>query len=314
MCGWNKIVFVEFMLFCLISLRTNSQGLSLQEWIGKQFLQTSLMKNLSPEKIRVNHELDYSLSANCFLFINYRNNANTNQAGLYQNLKFQCTIGNETYFTMTNIFIHNLGVRHYFDSITQMNEDDNSLTTRLNLKLFHELTFTFNSNITTRLLKGFDYMINDSGQLVKLLNGSFLTPLIWTFSWGVSYSWIHFGSLTLGINGGKLTHIRENKIFQIRGINSYYGIEKGDNHLLEYGMVFHLLIDKDLFAILYWNCDLLLFKNYNRPIDMTLKNLFGLKINKFLKTSLSTKILYEEKLSRHLQVENLLSIGFYIHL
>jgi hypothetical protein len=47
---------------------------------------------------------------------------------------------------------------------------------------------------------------------------------------------------------------------------------------------------------------------------MTFKNLFGLKINKFLKTSLSTKILYEEKLNKHLQFENLLSIGFSIHL
>ena len=314
MCGWKSVICFEFILFGLISARTNSQGLSVQDWIGKQFIQASLVRNLRPEKIRVGHELDYSLSANCLLLMNSLQNADASQAGLCQTLKFRCSIENGTHFNFTAIFFHNLGFRHYFDSITQLSMDDNSLTTRLDLKLLDKFTITFNSNLTSRLLKGFDYLINDSGQQVRILNSAFLTPLIWIFSWGLGYSWIHFGSLNLGITGGKVTYIRESDIFRIRGIDQYYGIEKGKNHLLEYGMTFHLMIDKDLYRSLHWNCDLLLFKNYNTTIDMAFNNLFGFRINKFLKTSLSTKILYEDKLSKHLQIENLVSIGFYIHL
>ena len=62
-----------------------------------------------------------------------------------------------------------------------------------------------------------------------------------------------------------------------------------------------------------WNCDLLFFKNYKKPVDMTLRNLFGIRINKFLKTTVQTRILYEKKIIDHLQVENMISIGFYFH-
>ena len=118
----------------------------------------------------------------------------------------------------------------------------------------------------------------------------------------------------MGFSGGKLTFIRDISIFEIRKSNSFYGVEKGRNYLLEYGMTFQMLIDKDLSKNLHWNCDLLLFKNYHAPVDLTFRNNIGLKINKYLKTSMSTKILYEEKLSKHLQFENLISIGFTIRL
>jgi hypothetical protein len=74
------------------------------------------------------------------------------------------------------------------------------------------------------------------------------------------------------------------------------------------------MIEKDILKKLHWNFDLLLFKNYNTPPDMILKNLFGLRINRFLKTSLQTRIFYEEKLSRQLQFENILSVGLNLHL
>ena len=314
MYSWKIFIYVEFAFLYLIGNESNSQGLTLEKWIGKQFLQSSLIRNLNHEKIRSTHELDYTLAVDGLFLKNYQQSHDVNQAGINQNLKFLYSIDNGDEIKLTNSFIHNLGFRYFFDSIVQVNVDDNTLITRLEFSLFQKINITFNSNLTSRFLNGFDYMINDSGQQVKILNSAFMTPLIWTFSWGVGYSWVKFGSLNLGITGGKLTYIRERKIFDIQKVNSFYGIEKGKNHLFEYGMSFQLQIDKDLCNFLHWNFDLLLFKNYQMPIDMTFKNLFGIKINKFLKTSLSTKILYEEKLNKHLQFENLLSIGFNIHL
>jgi len=42
--------------------------------------------------------------------------------------------------------------------------------------------------------------------------------------------------------------------------------------------------------------------------------LFAYRINRFLKTSLQTKLFYDEDVSRQLKMENLLSIGFDFHL
>jgi hypothetical protein len=163
-------------------------------------------------------------------------------------------------------------------------------------------------------MNGYDYLTNDSGQQIKVLNSSFLTPLIWTFSMGFGYACKNFGSVNLGLSAARLTYILNDHIFDIRRITTYYGIDEGNNHLLEYGVAFQLLIDKEILKKLHWNCDLALFKNYNSPVDFAFKNLFCLKINRFLTTNLQTRIFYEEKLSKHFQFENLLSIGFYYHL
>jgi hypothetical protein len=155
---------------------------------------------------------------------------------------------------------------------------------------------------------------SNSGMQIKVLNSSFLTPLIWNVSCGIGYTWNGLGSLNVGISSFKLTSIQNKQIFPIRKITSYYGIEQGKTHLLEYGLSFQLLIEKDIFRILHWDCDLLLFKNYHSPVDLAFKNIFGIRINQFLKATIQTRIFYEEKLCKHLQFENLIAIGLNLHL
>jgi len=55
---------------------------------------------------------------------------------------------------------------------------------------------------------------------------------------------------------------------------------------------------------------LLIFKNYLKPVDLVLDNLVGIRINKFLKTSIRTHVTYESAVSRNLQIENMVSVGF----
>ena len=184
----------------------------------------------------------------------------------------------------------------------------------MDIRISGRFNYAFDSRITSRLMNGFDLRVNDSGDFVKILNSSFLTPLICTLSTGLGYGWDNFGTINLGISAVKLTYILNRQIFGIRGTTNYYGIEKGKDHLFEYGLSFQVMIDKDLLKMLHWNFDLLLFKNYNSAADLALKNLFAVRINKFLKTSFQTRIFYEEKLSKHLRFENILSVGFNLHL
>lgn len=221
---------------------------------------------------------------------------------------------NDLGFSISNLFIHNLGFQNYFDSITKVYIDDNTFTTKIDLRIKKNYTLAFNSNLTSRWLEGFDYSINDSGKQTVILNSTFLTPLIWTFSFGVGVIWKDFGSLNLGLSGGKLTYIQQTKIFEIRHITEYYGVPAGKNHRFEYGLSLQFLVNKDFLKRVHWDCDLLLFKNYNAPVDLNFKNLIGIRINKFLKTSIQTRVFYEGKVSKNLQLENLVSLGFYVHL
>jgi hypothetical protein len=291
-----------------------SQEFSIKDMIARYMLRNSLHIGSIPEKVRFTDELDYTLTTNGFILVNWLHDNKVNQVNVFQTLKYQCSLQNDKTCRFSGTFIHNLGFQHYFDSITKVQIDDNNFTARLDIKIDERLAVTINSIITSRLLNGYDYVTTDSGLQTKILNSSFLTPLIWNLSFGFGYTWKDFGSLNLGISSFKLTSILNKQIFSIREITNYYGIEQGKTHLLEYGFTFQLLIDKDIFRKLHWNCDLLLFKNYNSAVDLAFKNFLGLAINKFLKASIQTRIFYEERLCKNLQIENLLSVGFYFQL
>ena len=314
MWGWKKVIWIELVFCCLVRISGYSQEISIKEMIAKYLLRNSLTIGSFPEKIRFTDELDYSLTTNGFILVNWLHDNKVNQVNVFQNLKYQCYLQNDRSFRFSGIFIHNLGFQHYFDSITKISIDDNSLTTRLDIKINGRLAVTINSILTSRLMNGYDYVTTDSGMRIKVLNSSFLTPLIWNLSCGIGYTWNGLGSFNLGVSSCKLTSILNKQIFSIREITSYYGIEQGKTYLLEYGFTFQLLINKDILRILHWDCDLLLFKNYNSPVDLAFKNIFGIRINKFLKATIQTRIFYEEKLCKHFQFENLLAIGLNIHL
>ena len=203
------------------------------------------------ENARFTHELDYSLATNGLLLVNWVHDNKASQVSACQNLRFQCQLQNNRNVRVTNTFVHNLGIQHFFDSTTRVNIDDNTLTTRVDIRISGRFNYAFDSRITSRLMNGFDLRVNDSGDFVKILNSSFLTPLICTLSTGLGYGWDNFGTINLGISAVKLTYILNRQIFGIRGTTNYYGIEKGKDHLFEYKLSFQVMIDKDLLKMLH---------------------------------------------------------------
>jgi hypothetical protein len=312
--GWKKLVWAELLLCCLLRISGYSQESSVKELVARYLFRNSFTIGTKPGKIRYEGELDYSLTANGFILVNWFHDDKANQINLFQNLKYICLLHNDQSFRFSGIFTHNLGFQHYFDSITKISIDDDNLAARLDINIDGKAAFMIFSNLATRLMNGFDYITGDSGVQIRILNSSFLTPLIWTFSFGIGYTWKDFGSLNMGLSSCKLTSILNDQIFSIRKISSYYGIDKGKTHLLEYGVTFQVQINKNISRIIHWDCDLLLFKNYNSSADLALRNILALRINKFLKATLQTRVFYEEKICKHLQFENLLSVGFYFQL
>jgi hypothetical protein len=180
--------------------------------------------------------------------------------------------------------------------------------------LHKKLNITFSSDISSRLLNNFDYIADEHGKPIRVLSSSFMTPLTMNFSFGLGHSWPGFGDLDIGLSSAKFIYIRDRSIFERLNVTEFYGVPKGKNHRFEYGLSVRLLVDKDLWKKVHWNCDLLLFKNYISPVDISLKSIFCFRLNKFIRTSVQTMILYQEKISKNLQMENHVNIGLSIHL
>jgi len=263
---------------------------------------------------RFRQELEYSVSFSNYLFLKWYHDKNANNVILLQKLNYKFSLSGDSLVTFSGSLAHNLGIQSFLDSITKVHTDDNTLNTCFEIRIVKNLGFSITSNLVSQLLNGYDYSVTNSGALVRTMNSSFLTPLLWTFSGGLSLAWPAFGSLSLGLSSAKLTYIRDRSIFEKQKVSKFYGVEQGKNHFFEYGLSLQLLVDKNFLDRVKWNCDLLVFKNYNSPVDVTLKNNFGIRINKYLKVGIQTRIFYEEMVSRSIQLENVVTIGAFLHL
>jgi hypothetical protein len=263
---------------------------------------------------RFRQELEYSVSFSNYLFLKWYHDKNAGNVILLQKLNYKFSFSGDSLVTFSGSLAHNLGIQSFLDSIMKVHTDDNTLNTRFEIRIAKNLGFSITSNLVSQLLNGYDYSVTNSGALVRTMNSSFLTPLLWTFSGGLSLAWPAFGSLSLGLSSAKLTYIRDRSIFEKQKVSKFYGVEQGKNHLFEYGVSLQLLVDKNFLDRVRWNCDLLVFKNYNSPVDVTLKNDFSIRINNYLKLGIQTRVFYEEMVSRNIQLENVVTIGIFLHL
>ncbi len=259
-------------------------------------------------------ELEYNLAGTSMVFYNWHQGNNTNLFTLVHFLKYRSVFTRIKNVKIINYFFHTLGIQYYFDSISRFQPDENTLDTRIEVRVGKRLTFTLFSNLTTRIFNSFCYTTDQNGNLIKALNASFLTPLLWTFSTGFGWTLPDLGFFSVGLSAGKFTWIRDKRVFDQQNCNSFYGVSRGNNHLFEYGLSMHVLIDKEFQKRIHWNCDLLVFKDAGKPFDVVLKNIVGIRISKFLKSTIQTRLYYEKEVSKNIQVENLVSLGFYFNL
>jgi len=260
-------------------------------------------------RFRFIQEFEYALTFSNLVFMNWQQEKNANQFTLLQNLQYRSTLENERNFRLITQFIHNLGMQFIPDSINKIQLDDNTLENRFEFQVGKNLSFTLTSLLATRIFNGYNYGVDDQNQLVKTLNSSFFTPMIWTITMGIAWGWPLLGSINFGISSAKLTYIRDQKIFTTLGVSNFYGVPEDRRYVFDYGLTFRLLIDKIFLKRVHWTCDLLLFQNFHESVDINVKNLLNIRITKFLKTNIQTRLYYQEQLSKQIQLENVVSIG-----
>lgn len=265
-------------------------------------------------RLKVTGKLQYSLTGSFTLFFNWQKTNQVNQVFILQDFKYSSLVEDNGKVRLINTFLHNLGVQFLFDSITRFQHDENILNTRLDVLLCRSWAFSLSSVLSTRLFNEYNITENDSGARVSILSSGFLTPMLLTISAGFTLSIGQTGKLVIGISSAKLTYVMNSQVYRDQKSDTYFGAPESKGYNLEYGLALQLLIDRDIFKRLHWNCDLLLFKNYLKPVDMSVKNMFTLRISKFLQANIQTRLFYEEEVSKKVQVESLFSLGFYFHL
>jgi hypothetical protein len=307
-----KSVLTGLFFFCLFLCDLNAQDLS---WDDS--LRTLIFKPLPsryPVRLKCKSDLDYSISIAGDYFVNWLKNDNASQLALSHSLKYKICLSGNGHFHFTGDLVHNLGIQYYFDSISRFRTDDNTLTSKLTYDVSNSLHFSVLCIFNTRIFNSWDIATLSNGSVLRILNSAFLTPLLCTFSGGLGLKFGKSGSLDIGVASAKLTYLRDRSVFGQSGLQSFYGVPYGKRSLFEYGLSMQLLIDRLIGKHMQWNCDLLLFKDNNSPVDVTLKNLFAYRISRYFKTSLQTRLFYEEKVSRQVRLENLISLGFDFHL
>jgi hypothetical protein len=254
--------------------------------------------------------LDYSLTGSLLSSVNGPGPGADGQFVLQQGLRYSWTVEKPQRFTLSNSYSHRLGIQCYFDSTSRICPDENIFRTRLEYSLKRWAAFSLDSELNTRLLNSWETVRDGSGQTCRVLTSSFLTPLVWNLAGGLTLPLPRTGSVMLGLTGGRLTLLRDTSVFARQEIGSYYGVKRGTNHLVEYGISLRFQVDRKFWRVLRWTCDLLLFKAFDSPADLNLKNMFEIRLASFVVISVQTRLLYEEDMSRKLQVENMLSAGF----
>lgn len=260
------------------------------------------------------HDLEYSLSCTALLYKNRHQESSADLVSILHQLRYRFRVTNANRFKISNSFTHELGFQYFFDSISRFQPDENTLDTHVDFMIGKNLTLTVFSNLTTRFFNSYMYTTNQRGTLVKTLSAAFLTPLVWTFSTGFACVFPRLGTLSFGLSSAKLTGVRNRAVYTGQNITEFYGVPKEKSHILEYGLSMHFLADKDFLKRVHWNCDVLIFKNYRKPVDITMKNFIGIRINRFVKTSLQTRLSFENEASKKVQMEHLVSVGFYFNL
>lgn len=261
-------------------------------------------------RYRIKNLADYSVSVSGLMLLNRPQESGPNQATLLHHLTWKSTLSNDRNFKLQGTIIHDLGIQYFFDSITRFQPDQSSLGVKMEVRICRWLVLTFVSNLSTRLFNAYKYYENLTGETVSALQSSFLTPLVLTFSTGFGAENPRLYSLHLGITGGKLTYIRNREVYRTLKVKTFQGVESGRRFLLEYGLSMQLVMNKNISPALQWNCEVNLFQGLRKPVDFNLKNILGLKIGRYFKGSLQTRLIYEEEVSKSMQMENNISFGF----
>lgn len=179
-----------------------------------------------------------------------------------------------------------------------------------NKKWYYSALLDFKTQFTS------GYLYNDSG---RTYNSDLFSPAYLLLSLGMNYKPADYFSLYLSPITERWTFVSSD----ILSSQGKYGVEPGKHSLNELGAFLSAQFNKDLNKSITLTSRLDLFSNYKhnpQNIDVYFTNLLSMKITKYLATTLSLNMIYDDDVRSpteygkrevpHLQIQEILGVGF----
>lgn len=146
---------------------------------------------------------------------------------------------------------------------------------------------TLLANFRTQFTNGYNYP-NDS---VAISN--FLSPGYLVIGIGMNYVPAEYFQLYMSPAAGRFTFVRD----QFLSDAGAFGVEPGKHIKGEFGPYVRAVFNKEVFKNVTLNTSLELFSDYLKDfgnVDVNWNVLIGLKVNKWLSTTITTQLLYDD--------------------
>lgn len=165
--------------------------------------------------------------------------------------------------------------------------------------------YSARANLQTQFANGYDYSVTP-----KKFTSQFFAPAYLVTSIGMEYvSKDSTLSIIISPVSGKFTFVHDTYLSSIGA----FGVTPGHKSLSEFGALIAIKYKKEnLVKNVNVESTLQLFSNYNNHpenIDVNWQLLAIFKVNKYLSTTLSTNLIYYDKVLSKIQFKEILSIG-----
>jgi len=223
-------------------------------------------------------------------------------------------------FVMLTYYFTECGMRKYFDSITSISDDQYNFKNSISYRI-RKSRFTFNLSISSKsqYFNHYDYKEDSLGKMERYLFTSYLSPGYSNFSGGLKYEFNDNCAIELGLVNGRNTKIRNQALFDSRGVNKLYGLDKGLSKKMEFG--FNLIVSVPTHRI-FKNFYVENFSQFNinrdkildyKDYKVDINNAFHYKLFKSFRLSLRTKLIYDININTKPKIINYFTVGFYLN-
>jgi hypothetical protein len=146
---------------------------------------------------------------------------------------------------------------------------------------------TFLANFRTQFASGYNYP-DDSTEISKFMAPGYLVAGV-----GITYSPVSWFYIYVSPSSGRFTFVMDQKLAD----SGSFGVDRGKNIRGEFGPYLRADLNKDLAKNINLSSSLELFTDYLKNfgnIDVNWSLLLTLKVNKWLATSISTQLIYDD--------------------
>ena len=198
----------------------------------------------------------------------------------------------------------NMGLIKQGSDQARKSDDRFEIASKLGYKASKYWYYSALLSFRTQFFDGFDPAISDSSVLIS----SFMAPAYIHLSIGMDYQPNKYFSMMVSPLSARTT-LDLNDTLADRGM---FGLKPGNKALFEIGGYIRFVYKKEVIKNVLLATKLSLFSSYSdhpENIDVDWENNINMVVNKFLTTNFILHLLYDDNVTRRLQVKEVLGVG-----